>query len=620
MIEVSAPGDTAPELPQEAMLDPGWALELARSPESDRPRHIEILAERPWWAGCSERAREALSRLWRHAVAVSFAARRLARESGDSDFERVGRAGLLHQVGLWAAAAIEPECLVDLFSRGSPSERRVAEREWLGRELSGLGRDLAERWGCDPLVVDAAWLHADRAGLLSGASEEPERLSLIRSAYALAERTPWALFPDEAYPGNGGDPRVRVLTAEVQVACTGTFLESVRDLREERITRHQASCLLENQRLRAELADRDRLLQALADSNPVEDPTLWSERAGLYWCKEPGVVSARVDWTEAPLGDSTDSKTGRAFRFGKGPGPRAEVRLRFDAAEASIREPNALNRSVWNAWASQVADRSRLSDRLDASLEALRSLVESEEPLRRKALLDSLGEFAAGAGHELNNPLAVILGRAQLLLAASRDPDVSRSLRAIVSQAQRAHRILRDLMYVARPPAPRIRPCQPDDILRASVRDAREEAEARGVRLLVEARDPAPRVWSDPDPLRHIADSFLRNAIEGSVSGGTVQVRGSGDEHSLCWSFQDDGRGMTAREQAHLFDPFFCGRQAGRGLGMGLPRAARSIELIGGQLRWQSAPGRGSLFQITLPLATEDPVEPTGPGEPAALG
>ena len=73
-----------------------------------------------------------------------------------------------------------------------------------------------------------------------------------------------------------------------------------------------------------------------------------------------------------------------------------------------------------------------------------------QRPLRGK--LDALGEFAAGAGHELNNPLAVIVGRAQLLLSRTDDPESARSLRIMLNQAGRAHRILRDLMFVGRPP------------------------------------------------------------------------------------------------------------------------------------------------------------------------
>jgi signal transduction histidine kinase len=81
---------------------------------------------------------------------------------------------------------------------------------------------------------------------------------------------------------------------------------------------------------------------------------------------------------------------------------------------------------------------------------------------------------------------------------------------------------------------------------------------------------------------------------------------------------------MTPEEGDHLFDPFFCGRQAGRGLGMGLSRAARFVGLSGGEIRPQSVPGQGSTFVVRLPLA-EPPrppeAEPDGAGAaPSSCG
>ena len=158
-------------------------------------------------------------------------------------------------------------------------------------------------------------------------------------------------------------------------------------------------------------------------------------------------------------------------------------------------------------------------------------------------------------------------------------------------------------MAVARPAPARPRPCLPDEVVRTCLRDLRDEAEARGVRLLAETRDPGPRAFLDPDPLRHLADVLARNAIEATPPGGTVTFTASGDSRDLRWSVQDDGKGLDPAEAAHLFDPFFCGRQAGRGLGLGLPRAARFVARSGGDLRWDPAPGRGTIFRLRLPLS-----------------
>jgi C4-dicarboxylate-specific signal transduction histidine kinase len=87
-------------------------------------------------------------------------------------------------------------------------------------------------------------------------------------------------------------------------------------------------------------------------------------------------------------------------------------------------------------------------------------------------------------------------------------------------------------------------------------------------------------------------------------------VRSSHKDGELIWSFSDNGKGIGAVEADHLFDPFYCGRQAGRGLGLGLPRAAKIVEQAGGKLRWSSTPGHETIFQVHLPLTR--PPEPEG--------
>jgi signal transduction histidine kinase len=94
----------------------------------------------------------------------------------------------------------------------------------------------------------------------------------------------------------------------------------------------------------------------------------------------------------------------------------------------------------------------------------------------------------------------------------------------------------------------------------------------------------------------------LRNAIDATPTGGKILVKSSTEAEELSWWFGDSGKGIAPHEAAHLFDPFFCGRQAGRGLGLGLPRAARIVEQARGRLRWTSHPGQGSIFQVHLPL------------------
>lgn len=287
------------------------------------------------------------------------------------------------------------------------------------------------------------------------------------------------------------------------------------------------------------------------------------------------------------------------MRLGRSP---AEVHLWTESDTLDLEHALGSVLPAWSAWAESISERTKRGDRLDKVVATHRERVSQDAEADRTSRLAAMAEFAAGAGHELNNPLAVILGRAQLLLPKVEEPDDVRSLRVIIGQAQRAHRILRDLMYVARPPQPRPRLCRPDDLVRNAVRDVKTEAEARGIRITTEVRDPVPVAWADPDPFRHAIDVLLRNALEATPAGGTIRLTTSRVGDRLSLSVRDSGRGISPDEGSHLFDPFFCGRQAGRGLGLGLPRIARFVDQTGGELTWRSNQGHGSTFAIQLPL------------------
>ncbi len=613
-------------------LDPGWILAggsgLAISDQ------LRIVDERPWWnpPAPGSPVVELLGRLWRHSVAVGLGARRLAREAGDPDPTAVARAGQLCTLGWWAVAAVDPDRLVAWWQESDPARREQAMLASVGSDLAELGRRLAERWDCDPLVIDAAWLHSDQHGALDLLSDSPRQLAFVRQAYQWAEQTPWSLLRPERESAPV-DPRVRILTAEVQARCASPFVDPSATPHEERMTRQNARLRLQLRRLRADRGRADRFLDLLAATPAGESSGEWADRAALAWCSEPGIEAARVVWTDADSsgtnglhqpGPTVASAADAAVGVPE-PGiilplndrgsirAVAELRCSPDLTRDLFAEPDAAYRRAWDAWARILGERTRLERRLQAAMTTLRSRIQAEDERLRLSKLDALGEFAAGAGHELNNPLAVIVGRSQLLLARSDDPEVARSLRIILAQAQRAHRILRDLMFVARPPSPRLRPCKLTELLNAVIAEYEPECQARGVRLIAEVNE-ATAAWGDPEALRHLASILLRNALQAATPGGRIVIRSSQRGDELSWTVSDTGKGIRPEEAEHLFDPFYCGRQAGRGLGLGLPRAARIVEQAGGRLRWSSATGSETTFHVSLPVSS--PVEQ--PAQPAA--
>jgi signal transduction histidine kinase len=248
----------------------------------------------------------------------------------------------------------------------------------------------------------------------------------------------------------------------------------------------------------------------------------------------------------------------------------------------------------------------RLEDRIDSLHTALAEVGELVGERLRAAKLDALAELAAGAGHEINNPLAVISGNAQRLLRTEPDLERAEALRAIVRQANRIAGILRDLMQFARPPRPSSRTVPLGDLLLSARDDLTALAIEREVRLELEGVFAGLWVEGDVTQLRHALASVIRNGVEAAPSGGWVRVScAAPEEGSLTVVVQDSGPGLSSEAAEHAFDPFFCGRSAGRGRGLGLPTAWQLVRQNGGELRFEPKDGEPTRFVFTLQRAVE---------------
>jgi signal transduction histidine kinase len=259
-------------------------------------------------------------------------------------------------------------------------------------------------------------------------------------------------------------------------------------------------------------------------------------------------------------------------------------------------------------------DRPELIERLHARFTAQRDLQlahaalerqqRSEEERLRRSKLEALVEFAAGASHEINNPLAVISGQSQYLLGRTSDERHRQALDSIVRQTQRIHSILTDLMQFARPPRPFLQRLNLGSIVDAALDACRGLAGEFGVKLDIVAAESEVWVDADPQQLRTAVNCVVRNAVEAAAADkGWVCVRSEISGNSVKIIVEDSGPGPAAEQREHMFDPFYSGRTAGRGRGLGLPTAWRLAREQGGDVRYIPTVDGPTCFVISLPLA-----------------
>lgn len=264
-----------------------------------------------------------------------------------------------------------------------------------------------------------------------------------------------------------------------------------------------------------------------------------------------------------------------------------------------------------------------LLDRLEGEVDSLHDALDQQRSTEVNRLqaqkLGTLAEFAAGASHDINNPLAVISGQAQYMLADEKEASRQRALQTIIGQTQRIHDILNELMLFARPPRPQKRTVEIGSLVREVALSLSDLASQKQVRLVCPEMDSPISLHADP---RHVCISLtclLRNAIEAAPAEGWAGVRvlvPADDRLEVL--VEDSGPGPTSHQREHMFDPFYSGRPAGRGRGLGLPTAWRLAREQGGDVYYDELAANPTRFVLCLP---RDAVH-TGSdlaGEPAPL-
>ncbi len=231
----------------------------------------------------------------------------------------------------------------------------------------------------------------------------------------------------------------------------------------------------------------------------------------------------------------------------------------------------------------------------------------NQEHLLQARKIAALGTFTAGIAHEINNPLNNISLTAETYLeeyADRMDAEAKELMHDILSQADRASEIVKNLLDFSRTERPDRVSIEPREIVRSTVALVKNQIMLAGIKLDVEIPEALPQVCGNLRGLQQVFMNLLLNSIQAMREGGTITISVAADQPDFVrFDVRDTGAGMEPETVEHIFEPFFTTKSAGRGTGLGLAVSYSIVKRHGGQIEVESEVGGGTVFRILLPTA-----------------
>ena len=305
-------------------------------------------------------------------------------------------------------------------------------------------------------------------------------------------------------------------------------------------------------------------------------------------------------WLESSLLEGADPADVQAMMLAGG---SAGAALLYDQPIAQPHTPPQLDvlHRTWEAAIEAAAHYAAAETLAEQLAQANQTLADTRDSAARAQAMAALGELAAGAAHEMNNPLAVISGRSQLLAERLQDPELKSAAQQIVQRSHDLSDMITALRVVAEPAEPKPQTVDLPAVLQEIITKFGPRNDgASQIKLVVE--EGVGQVLVDPDHIAQAVRELVHNAVEAS-SDAQIEVRVQIDplDDRLKVQVTDNGPGLSDDALAHAFAPFFSDKPAGRQPGLGLARAKRLVEANRGRITLENGPTGGAVATIWLP-------------------
>lgn len=225
----------------------------------------------------------------------------------------------------------------------------------------------------------------------------------------------------------------------------------------------------------------------------------------------------------------------------------------------------------------------------------------ARETLVKSEKLASLGRLASDMAHEVNNPLMIISGKAQLnLMEESKDEKFKKDFQIILDQCDRAKNIIHRLLVFSKPSKGEVSDIDINEELESVIGLIEHQYSLRNIRIVRHCEFSLPVIKVDEKQIEEVFMNILNNAADAMTKGGTITISTSKEADNVRIDFKDTGIGMTNETLTKIFEPFFTTKDGGTGLGLSVCYGI--IKAHGGEIRYESEAGKGTTATIALPI------------------
>jgi signal transduction histidine kinase len=350
------------------------------------------------------------------------------------------------------------------------------------------------------------------------------------------------------------------------------------------------------------MINNDKVEEELRETKQLMEFILGATKTGLDVIDgDYNMVYVDAEWAKI-YGDYKGKKCYEYFMDRREACPVCGVRKALKTGKAVVSEEVLVKEGSRPIQVTTIPFKSEKGEQLVAEVNVdISELKRSQDTMVQSEKLASLGRLVSEIAHEVNNPLMVISGNAQILLMSENlDPEVKSVLEIIMGQCQKTKNIMCSILKFAKPSKGEMKVINIADSIDEAAGIIEKQLEAVNVSIERDYPEKKVLVQVDNQSMQEVFMNLLNNAIEAMPGGGIITIKVSADRDRVKIDFKDTGCGMSEEVKKRAFEPFFTTKE--KGTGLGLPICYGIVKTHNGELRFDSRLNEGTTATILLPL------------------